>query len=117
PVTREEVAEYIASLSAYKAGGPTDTRNVALQKCSDVLVPVLQRITQASFTLGHHAHAAKRSWTCVLRKPGKDDYSKPGAWRPIALEECEAKIPEGVAARRLIAIAEQHGLLPANQFG
>lgn len=53
----------------------------------------------------------------VLRKPGKPDYSVPGAYRPISLLNTLGKLLEAVMARRLSYYAETHGLLPNTQFG
>lgn len=53
----------------------------------------------------------------MLRKPGKPDYSKPGAYRPISLLNTLGKLLEAVMARRLSYVAEKHGLLPNSQFG
>lgn len=53
----------------------------------------------------------------VLRKPGKPDYSVPGAYRPISLLNTLGKLLEAVVARRLSYLTEKHGLLPDTQFG
>jgi hypothetical protein len=53
----------------------------------------------------------------VLRKPGKPDYTVPGAYRPISLLNTLGKILEAVMARRLSIWAENHKLLPDTQFG
>ncbi|KAJ5244713.1 hypothetical protein N7489_004809 [Penicillium chrysogenum] len=52
-----------------------------------------------------------------MRKPGKPDYSLPGAYRPISLLKTLGKLLEAVMARRLFFFAEQYGLLPDTQFG
>jgi hypothetical protein len=52
-----------------------------------------------------------------LRKPGKPDYSIPGAYRPISLLNTLGKILEAVMARRLSFWAEAYKLLPDTQFG
>ena len=53
----------------------------------------------------------------VLKKPGKPDYSAPGAYRPISLLNTLGKILEAVIARRLSFWAETYKLLPDTQFG
>lgn len=117
PVSQDEVNAFIQKLSPLRAPGPTQTRNIFFKKCALILNPLWRRFVQRSFDLRYHPRAAKRYATCVLRKPGKDDYSKPGAWRPIALQNGEGKPGEGVAAARLIGHAERCGLLPPLQFG
>lgn len=53
----------------------------------------------------------------MLRKPGKPSYSKPGAWRLIALLNTISKLIESLMARRLSQAAEEHGLFPNTQMG
>lgn len=52
----------------------------------------------------------------VLQKPGKPDYSLPGAYRPISLLNTLGKLLEAVIARRLSYLTEKHRLLPDTQF-
>ena len=59
----------------------------------------------------------KESTTIVLRKEGKKDYSLPGSYRPIALENTLAKVIEKIIADRISSAAEEHSLLPWNQMG
>jgi hypothetical protein len=50
--------------------------------------------------------------TYILRKGGKADYSLPGSYCPIALENTLSKILERVVADRIADTAEEHALLP-----
>jgi hypothetical protein len=54
------------------------------------------------------------STTIVLRKERKKDYSLPGSYRPIALENTLAKVVEKVLADCIRDAAEANGLLPWN---
>lgn len=67
--------------------------------------------------LGYYPNQWKQAWIVVLRKPGKPDYSAPGAYRPISLLNTLGKILEAVMARRLSYWAEKYSLLPDTQFG
>ena len=78
---------------------------------------LITRIFTASVELGHHPRRWRRAKIVVLRKPGKPDYSIPGAYRPISLLNTLGKLLEAVMARRLSYLAEKHGLLPDTQFG
>ncbi|KYG40116.1 hypothetical protein M433DRAFT_257975, partial [Acidomyces richmondensis BFW] len=60
----------------------------------------------------HQPNSFKHSITVVLRKPQKPDYTKAGAYRPIALLNTLAKVLEAVVARRIPKEAEQRKLLP-----
>ena len=53
----------------------------------------------------------------ILRKEGKADYSLPGSYRPIALENTLSKILERVIADRIADTAKEHALLPQSQIG
>lgn len=53
----------------------------------------------------------------MLRKERKKDYSLPGSYRPIALENTLAKVLEKIVATRLAESAETYQLLPWNQMG
>jgi ribonuclease HI len=52
-----------------------------------------------------------------LRKPGKDDYTAPKSYRPIALMNTTGKIMDAVIARRLSYLAETHHVLPLTHMG
>ena len=53
----------------------------------------------------------------VLRKPGKDNYTTPKAYRPIALLNTIGKIMDSIIAKRLSYLAEAFGLLPDTHMG
>ena len=52
----------------------------------------------------------------IIRKPSKPDYTKPGAYRPIALINSIAKILSSCLSEDLTTMAELSQLLPANHF-
>jgi len=47
-----------------------------------------------------------------MKKPGKDDYTVPKTYRPIALSNTIGKIMDAVLARRLGYLVETHHILP-----
>lgn len=53
----------------------------------------------------------------MLRKPGKDDYIQPKAYRPIALLNTLGKALEAVMATRLAYLADTFNLLPSRHTG
>jgi len=53
----------------------------------------------------------------VIRKPGKDDYTKLKAYRSISLLSCMGKVVEKVAAELLSEEAQRRGQLSDRQFG
>jgi Reverse transcriptase (RNA-dependent DNA polymerase) len=54
--------------------------------------------------------------TVVLRKPMKPDYTKPNAYRPIALENTIEKVLESVITDILSYLTESYELLPPQRF-
>jgi hypothetical protein len=53
----------------------------------------------------------------VIRKPGKESYEEPGAWRLIVLLNTIGKLIKAVIAKRIQEAVEQHHLLPDTQIG
>jgi hypothetical protein len=53
----------------------------------------------------------------ILQKPGKPDYTKLKAFRPISLLPTISKGLEAVIAIRLSYLVEEYSLLPKNHFG
>jgi len=67
--------------------------------------------------MGRHPAVWKRASGVVIRKPGKDDYTKLKAYRSISLLSCMGKVVEKVVAQLLSEEAERRGLLRDGQFG
>ncbi|GAA5993612.1 hypothetical protein JCM11641_005311 [Rhodosporidiobolus odoratus] len=116
-VTEEEVRRAVFAARPLAACGPDDVPNLVLQ----ILFPLLQNrlvpLCAAILRLGHLPRSWRDASRVVLKKPKKDDYSLPKAYRLISLERCIAKIPEAIMAQRLAHLAESHDLVPACHFG
>jgi hypothetical protein len=72
---------------------------------------------QASYQLAYTPKSWRAAKVITLRKPGKPDYTKPKAFRPISLLPTISKGLEAIIAARLSYIAKEHSLLPKNHFG
>jgi len=59
----------------------------------------------------------KRASGVVIRKPGKDNYTKLKAYRSISLCSSMGNVVEKGAAELLSEVAERRGLLGDGQFG
>ena len=116
-VDSREIEEIINSVPRKKAPGPDKIPNEALKVAATLISPALASIASSSFQTGYFPKCFHHSTTVVHRKEGKSDYSLPGAYRPIALENTLAKIVEKLIARRLTEVLEEHSLLPPTQFG
>jgi len=116
-VTEEEILGILRRLPPNKAPGPDGIQNTFLKACRYTLAPTLARLFTACLQRQHHPNPFKHSITVALRKPQKPDYTKAGAYRPIALLNTLAKVLEAVVARRISKEAEQRKLLPESQMG
>jgi len=117
PVTEKEVRDAIRAASPLKAPGPDGIINKALQAGLAQLATHLTRIFNQSLHLGYCPAHFRESTTVVLRKQGKDDYTAPKSYRPIALMNTTGKIMDAVIARRLSYLAETHHVLPPTHMG
>ena len=114
---RSEVIDAIMATKPMKAPGPDEIPNKALQAAASLLSSHLTNVFNQSLSLGHCPAHFRRSTTIVLRKPGKDDYTVPKAYRPIALLNTIGKIMDAVLARRLSYLVETEEILPDLHIG
>ncbi|KAF7366527.1 putative RNA-directed DNA polymerase from transposon X-element [Mycena sanguinolenta] len=115
--TVEDVHRAISKLSPWKAPGPSGIPNIAISAARTILAPILLNILEAGLRVGYFPKSWRTFLTVTIRKPGKSDYTLPGAHRPIAEEECLGKVVESVVTDWLSGFAERLGLLSPNQFG
>ncbi|KAJ6530617.1 hypothetical protein B0H19DRAFT_879082, partial [Mycena capillaripes] len=115
--TVEHVLRAIGKISPWKAPGLLGVPNGAIRAVPGTLAPILLEILLAGLHLGYFPDSWHVFITATLHKPGKDDYTLPGTFHPIAEEEGLGKIPESVIADWLSGFTEANGLLSANQFG
>ena len=76
----------------------------------------LKTLAQASLNNRHFPAAFKSTTTIVLRKPGKLDYIKLNAYRPIALENTIGKVLESIIAKVLSYLIETYDLLSQQYY-
>lgn len=113
-VSIRQIREAVNKLSPDKAPGPDGVSNRVLKNTLSIIEGHLQILMQASIDTGHFPKVFKHTTTIVLRKPGKPDYSKAKAYRPIALENTLGKV---IIADTLSYLTETHYLLPAHHYG
>ena len=92
PISDLQIKRAISKLGPYKAPGPDGISNSMYIRCAEFIVPHLGPIYRATFRVGVYPAQWKDLVTVVVRKPGKSDYMKPGAYCPIALINTMAKI-------------------------
>jgi Reverse transcriptase (RNA-dependent DNA polymerase)/Endonuclease-reverse transcriptase len=116
-ITVEQIQRAVRKAAPNKAPGPDQITNKVLQHALPIIEQWLQKILQATLNLGYYPQVLKATTTVVLRKPGKPDYTKVKAYRPIALESTIGKVFESVIAEMLSYLTEKYDLLPAHHFG
>jgi ribonuclease HI len=117
PISVTEVYRSLQSAKGSSAPGEDGLSMLVWKRLWRHLGYLITRIFAASIELGYHPQRWRSARIVVLRKPGKPDYSLPGAYRPISLLNTLGKLLEAVMAKRLSYLAEHHGLLPDTQFG
>ena len=117
PITVDEVKRTIAHTRPKTAPGTDDITNHLLQIAKETLAPILTDLFNGCLFIGYCPLHFRESKTVALRKPGKDDYSDPRAYRPITLLNTLGKVLEAIIATRLSYEAEIHRLLPPSHFG
>lgn len=116
-ITAHEIETVIRRASPNKAPGADGITNSILHQTLDILLPSLCTLFNACLQQGYCPKHFKETVTVVLRKPGKDDYTQPRAYRPIALLNTLGKALEAIIANRLAYIADSHQLLPSRHTG
>jgi hypothetical protein len=111
------VIQLLKHLPTRKVAGPDQIPNILLKECREELSLLLCRFFTTCIQKGHYLKPFKHSITVVLKKLQKPDYTKPGAYRPIALMNTLAKVLEALVAKRISREAEARGLLPDSQIG
>ena len=117
PITELEIHRSLKAAKGTTAPGEDGLPTLVWKHLWKYLGKLITRIFTSSINLGYHPTRWRRAKIVVLRKPGKPDYSAPGAYRPISLLNTLGKLLEAVMARRLSYFAETHGLLPDTQYG
>lgn len=116
-ITEKEILDAIQAAAPLKAPGPDGIPNKVLQAASSILVGHLAIIMNQSLKLGYCPAHFRNSTTVVLRKPGKDNYTIPKAYRPIALLNTIGKVMDAVIARRLSYLVEEFHVIPRLHIG
>lgn len=117
PITKEEIHRSLKAAKGTTAPGEDEIPTLVWKHLWKYLQSAITHIFRKSVELGYYPKRWKQARIVVLRKPGKPDYTVPGAYRPISLLNTLGKILEAVMARRLSFWAETYKLLPETQFG
>ncbi|KAJ6436485.1 hypothetical protein O9K51_10967 [Purpureocillium lavendulum] len=116
-ITRSEIERAVRRAAPNKAPGVDGIPNGILHQTLDILAPSLERLFNACLRLRYCPQHFREAITVVLRKQGKDDYTQPKSYRPIALLNTLGKVLEAIIASRLAYLADVHQLLPSRHTG
>jgi len=116
-VTEQAVERALYSQSVKMAPGPDKQSFGTIRLLWEWEKERIVRLTRVAIRTGRHPAVWKRASGAVIRKPGKDDYTKLMAYRSISLLSCMGKVVEKVAAELLSEEAERRGRLSDGQFG
>lgn len=116
-LTEEKIESYLMRTKPWKAARedrlPTrEWRQVWLAVKAGV-----RYFFQTSIDSGILPRQWKVAKIVLLKKLGKDHYSRAEAWRPISLLSTLGKLLDAVIAERISFAVETHGLLLTNHFG
>jgi hypothetical protein len=116
-ITPQEIVKAVRRAAPNKAPGTDDVTNGILHQTLDILLPSLHKLFNACLQLEYCPVHFKETITLALRKPGKDDYSEPKSYRPIALLNTLGKALEAIIANRLTYLADTYHLLLSRHTG
>lgn len=117
PITEDEITRAVFSATPLKGPGPDTIPALVWQKLWPTVKNTVSRLFTALVECGIMPDQWKTARIIPLRKPQKEDYSVPGAYRPISLLSTLGKMLEAVMAQRLAYLSDTHSLLPYNHFG
>jgi hypothetical protein len=116
-ITMSEISDALCPMSNKSTPGPSG-HNYKLVKWAFAADPSwLQKLFEACLRLGYHPKGWKTATIAVVPKPGKEDYSLPKCYHPVALLECLGKLLEKVVAKCLSHDITALQLIPTLQFG
>ncbi len=116
-ISEEEISSVIKKLNPLRGAGSNGIPFFILKCLGSPLVSILKPLFQAFIDFSYYPAAFCHCNTVPVSEPGKEDYSIPGAWQPIALLNTLGKVLESVIAQRVSSLSEEHGLLPAQHMG
>lgn len=115
--SKSSIKESLLDTHPMKAPGPDRIQNWVWVLAWDVVQDHVLNLFHAITSLGYIPPRWKRAKTTMLAKPGKSDYTHPGAYRPIALLNTLAKLYKKTLAKYMSDVAEQYHVLHQGHFG
>jgi hypothetical protein len=115
-ITLVEISNVLSTTSNKSAPGPLG-HNYKLVKWAFLATPnCFQNLFEACLCTGHHLEEWQSATVMTAPKPGKEDYSLPKCYCPIALLECIGKLLEKVITKCITCDIAALSLIPTTQF-
>ena len=115
-ITNTQIHKAIDKMKPYKATMSGTISNSIFIHAKDLLVLYIGPLFRATHTLKFYPKEWALTKTLVLKKPGKPDYTIPGAWHPVILSNSLAHLLNGCLVLDVVTMCKTLNLLPANHF-
>ncbi|TMI86169.1 MAG: hypothetical protein E6H10_00780 [Bacteroidetes bacterium] len=116
-ISLRQVRQAVGKVAPDKAPRPDEITNRVLKRALPHIEQHICTLMQASLDLAHFPKVFKETRTIVMRKHGKEDYTKAKSYRPIALENTLGKVMESIIADIISYLTEANDLLPPHHYG
>jgi ribonuclease HI len=119
PISQKEIWDALRPTTNSSAPGPDHVtwRHIKLALSMPEVDEALAALYNKICFSGTWPTHFKDSYSVIIPKPNKPDYSIPKAYRPIALLNTLGKLLTKILANRLQHDAAEHGILHRDQFG
>lgn len=117
PLEPFELKKIVNDLPNRRAEGEDRLSNELIKLALPVIEESFCKLVNACFNNGFFPHVWRSAVTIIIRKHGKDDYSIPNSYRPIALLSCLGKILEKIITSRFTYWAETCRILAPGHMG
>lgn len=115
--TNEEISQVLKNMNPSKAPGYDGFTSDVCTEVHSTNPMTLRALYNSCMRLGYFPRAWKRATVITLRKPGKEDYSRPNAYRPIGLLPVLGKVLEKMLCSRLLWNLGRENKLSPRQYG
>lgn len=99
--TNDVIEKVIDNFGPYKSPGADEIFPALLQQGKEIIVPHLVNLFKASVSFSYIPKVWRGTKVIFIPKPGKNNYSEPGAYRPISLMSFILKALEKVIDSRI----------------